>query len=109
MSISEELKRAIRSGDDAKIKEIAIRRTAIRMAAIDDLPKELRECVHEYGWNVVNAFICVGVKNHRHIRHLVEMVLNEFSPTRGPSSSQGSKPDYRGVNYTEISHLTKAG
>lgn len=62
-----------------------------RMARIDNLTPELRELVHEYGWNTVNAFIDSGVTRARNIRHCVETVLDEFSPTRCSSSSQGGK------------------
>jgi hypothetical protein len=62
-----------------------------RMAAIDDLPQEVRSLVHEYGLNVVHSFICCGVEKPRHIKHLVETVLDELSPTRGSSSFQGPK------------------
>ncbi len=70
---------------------------ASRMKRIDELPKELRSCVHDYGLNIVNAFVDCGVKKENHIRHLVETVLDEFSPTRGSYSSQGVRTPYIGV------------
>lgn len=73
----------------AEFQEIVDRRRRVRMAEIDRLPVATRELVHAYGWNTVKAFLDTGVRNPRHIRHLVETVLNEFSPTRGSSSSQG--------------------
>lgn len=60
-----------------------------RMAEIDRLPPAIRELVHEYGWYVVKNFMDVGITKPRHIKHLVEVVLNEFSPTRGTFSIQG--------------------
>lgn len=60
-----------------------------RMAAVDALSPDVRELVHVYGLNVVNAFIACGVTKPRHIRHLVETVLDDFSPTRGSFSGQG--------------------
>ena len=60
-----------------------------RMAEIDRLPAATRELVHDYGWSVVNAFLSIGVTKPKHIKHLVETVLDEFSPTRGAFSSQG--------------------
>lgn len=60
-----------------------------RMARIDGLTPELRALVHEYGFNVVQQFMQSGVTSARAIRHLVESVLDEFSPTRGTFSSQG--------------------
>lgn len=70
--------------------EIAQKRSARRMAAIDALPDDIRALVHEYSYTVVDAFLVLGIKKPRHIRHLVEVVLNEFSPTRGSSSRQGT-------------------
>lgn len=62
-----------------------------RMEQIDSLPAPLRECVHDYGWTVVNTCLDLGITKPRHIRHLVETVLNEFSPTRGSSAAQGKR------------------
>jgi hypothetical protein len=49
--------------------------------------------VHEYGFNVVNALIDVKVTKPKHIRHVVELILNEFSPTRGSYSKQGLRTE----------------
>ena len=59
-------------------------RRAARMAAIDQLPPETRALVHEYGWAIIDAFLAVGVKKPKQIKHLIETVLNE---TRGESNS----------------------
>lgn len=63
-----------------------------RMKAIDVLPPDLRALVHDYGYNVVNSFRQLGISKAKHIKHLVEVVLDEFSPTRGSYSSQGVRP-----------------
>lgn len=65
-----------------------------RMAAIDALPKATRELVHVYGYHVVDQFRCLGVSDPKHIRHLVETVLNDFSPTRGSYSQQGIRTQH---------------
>lgn len=65
-------------------------RRAKRMKAVDDMPSEIRELVHDYGLNVVKAIIDQGVTKPNKIRHIVETVLNDFSPTRGNFSSQGT-------------------
>ena len=65
------------------------RRRKARMEMIDGMPPEVRALVHEYGLNVVYAFLQCGVTKPKQIRHLAETVLDEFSPTRGCSSSQG--------------------
>ena len=61
-----------------------------RMEKIDRQHPEIRKLVHDYGWNVVNSFFLIGVTKPSHIKHLVETVLNEFSPTRGSFSKQGT-------------------
>lgn len=66
-----------------------------RMARIDAMSPELRELVHAYGLAVVETCTALGVTKHRHIRHLVETVLDEFSPTRGSFSRQGKRTDVR--------------
>lgn len=60
-----------------------------RMRRIDDLSPPLRELVNEYGFHVVNSYLSVGISKPGQIRHLVEVVLDEFSPTRGSFSQQG--------------------
>jgi len=61
------------------------------MAAIDAMPPEMRKLVHDYGLHVVNTFVQSGIKKPRQIAHMVETVLDEFSPTRGTSSAQGAR------------------
>lgn len=78
------------SSDDFNQDFVDKRREA-RMQKIDDLPKGVRRLVHEYSFHVVDAFLMIGVTNPKHIRHLVETVLNEFSPTRGSFSAQGAR------------------
>jgi len=62
-----------------------------RMMRVDAMPKPLRDLVHEYGLTIVDAFLAVGVSKPKHIRHVVECVLDEFSPTRGGGSTQGRR------------------
>ena len=75
--------------DPVKFQEGVDRRRSNRMAGIDALPQEVRGLVHEYGLKVVRAHLDLGITKARHIRHLVETTLDEFTPTRGSSSSQG--------------------
>ena len=65
------------------------RRRANRMAVVDKYPPQIRELVHEYGLFIVKSFMDCGMKNPARIRHCVETVLNELSPTRGSYSQQG--------------------
>ena len=64
-----------------------------RMQRIDDLPRELRDLVNSYGFSVVDAFLAVGVSKPNQIKHLVETVLDNFSPTRGSFSAQGRRSE----------------
>ena len=64
---------------------------AKRMAQVDSYPSEVRALVHDYGLSVVRAIYDLGVRKPQQIKHIVETVLNEFSPTRGISSSQGTR------------------
>lgn len=65
---------------------------AARMDSIDAMAPELRALVHEYGLNVVKAFLDLGVAKPKHIRHLINTTLSELSPTVGGSSAQGHRP-----------------
>lgn len=69
------------------------RKRQLRMDAVDRLPQPMRELVQTYGLTVVNAFMDCGVKKPSQIRHLVETVLDEFSPTRGSFSKQGRRAE----------------
>lgn len=60
-----------------------------RMAEIDRYDPAIRSLIHEYGLTVVKSIYDLGVTKPNHIKHIVETVLNEFSPTRGANSSQG--------------------
>lgn len=60
-----------------------------RMQMVDAYDPQIRSLIHEYGLNVVKAIYDLGVKKPAQIRHIVETVLNEFSPTRGANSNQG--------------------
>jgi hypothetical protein len=76
-------------------------RRAARMKTIDTWPKDRRECVHDYGFTVVNTLVSLGITETRHIRHIVNTVLNEFSPSRGTFSGQGIRTPYLEVKKRE--------
>lgn len=63
-------------------------RHVARMAQVDALSPEHRALVHEYGYATVKTLLDLGVKKPRQIRHVVETILDEFSPTRGSFSKQ---------------------
>lgn len=69
--------------------EVSQARRIKRLDWVDSQPAEIRKLVHDYGFNVVWSMMSIGVVKPKHIRHIVETVLNEFSPTRGSFSRQG--------------------
>lgn len=65
-----------------------------RMERVDEFDPAIRSLIHEYGLPVVQALWDLGVQKPSQIRHIVETVLDEFSPTRGSFSAQGPR-EYR--------------
>lgn len=76
-------------GEDAEFRDRVQQKRQARMAKVDEFDPATRTLIHEYGLNVVTAFVDLGIVKPRHIKHLVECVLDEFSPTRGSFSIQG--------------------
>lgn len=64
-----------------------------RMNRVDSWPKELRDLVNEYGFTIVDMLYRLGVTKPNQIRHVVEAILDEFSPTRGSYSRQGVRTE----------------
>ena len=71
------------------VEELLDLRRKERMALVDAATPEMRRCIHDFGLPVVRALTSLGVQKPRHIRHIVETILDEFSPTRGAKSIQG--------------------
>lgn len=69
------------------------RKRSQRMERIDALPADIRALVNEYGFHVVNTLMNSGVTKASGIRHVVETILDEFSPTRGSFSQQGIRTE----------------
>lgn len=74
--------------DAERMERIHSNRRA-RMERVDAMPPEMRALVNEYGLAVIDTCTALGVKQPRHIKHLVETILDSFSPTRGCFSQQG--------------------
>ena len=75
------------------LNEIVDIKRANRMAVFDAYDPALRALVHEYGMAVVKTIHDLGIRKPRQIRHVVETVLDEFSPTRGSYSKQGIRTE----------------
>ena len=78
--------------EDERVERINANRRA-RMERIDEMPAEMRELIHIYGLAIVETCTALGVSKPRQIRHIVETVLDEFSPTRGSYSRQGTRTE----------------
>lgn len=61
---------------------------------VDDLPPGLRDCVHEFGWSVVQSFIQNGIKKPAQIRHLVNVVR---LGSREPGNKRGEVGAHRSL------------
>ena len=68
-------------------------RRAARMTKIDSMSPEMRELVNDYGLTVVMNLMDHGVIKPRSIRHIVETILDNFSPTRGSYAKQGIRTE----------------
>jgi len=71
--------------------EVVDIKRANRMSKIDEYDPAIRSLIHEYGLPVVKAIYDLGVTKPKQIKHIVETVLDEFSPTRGSYSKQGKR------------------
>jgi hypothetical protein len=76
-------------------------RRAKRMERFDAMPRELRDLVNAYGFAIVDACLTLGVTKPNQIKHLVETVLDNFSPTRGSFSAQGKRSELARVERVE--------
>jgi hypothetical protein len=73
---------------DERDQRVQVNRAA-RMEIVDEYDPATRALVHAYGLSIVRSFHENGVTKAKRIKHLVECVLDEFSPTRGSYSQQG--------------------
>jgi glutamine phosphoribosylpyrophosphate amidotransferase len=81
--------------DAERLNRILANRQA-RMERVDAMSPEMRELVNHYGLTIIDTCIALGVARPRQIKHLVETVLDEFSPTRGSYSRQGVRTEVAG-------------
>jgi len=82
------------TADRAEFVAKCHKRRIDRMDAIDRLPQDVRACVHDYGWRIVDTCRQLGLTKANHIRHIVETILDESSPTRGTHSAQGIRTPF---------------
>lgn len=67
-------------------------RTLRAVAATDDMPPELRACVHEYGFAIVQGMRQAGVTDPRRIRQLVHTVwMGARQPNQRVGGTVGRK------------------
>lgn len=63
-------------GSEEKYTDLK-RRAEKRMAQIDALPPNVREIVHEYGWDPVKLLLDLGAKSPRQIEHIIKACRGE--------------------------------
>jgi hypothetical protein len=78
---------------DAYQDGVTLPDSAIRgLELTDEMSPALRQCVHEFGFPIVDAFLTLGVTQPRHIRHLVTACwLGARSPLDRPRRSGGPR------------------
>lgn len=74
-----------------------------RMQEIDNQPAEIRHLVHEFNWSMVKSFLDCGVRNAKHIRHLIQIVQ------RGSDAYGVGRPKGNGVHLSTAAALDLAG
>lgn len=93
MNIGEKMRLAKEAGDHANYQDIIDQKRRARMDVIDRFPADIRAMIHEYGFAIVKTLLDCGVKKPKHIKHVIETVVNELSPTRGSFSKQGVRTE----------------
>ena len=61
-------------GGGSGMHEQISQRRAKALQDVDTMPGDLRACVHEFGYAIVQACLNAGVRDPRHIRHLVREI-----------------------------------
>ena len=82
-----------------------------RMAFVDSLPPHYRSLVNDYGTAAVMACFTVGVREPRHIRHIIDTIRGERPdghPTINPNGGvkNGLRDDDDGAVYIATGSLT---
>lgn len=87
--------------NDPHFRAATAQRAAKRMARVDAMPTELRRVVYEYGLEIVQEFINMGVTAPHKIRHLVNTVRHtdfengqkRFKINKGPNAKRNPAED----------------
>lgn len=84
--------------DECAVDHFKSARLINSFATMDAMPRELRECVHEFGLPIVTACRQVGVNNPAHIRELVHQIWtgprNQYQKSTGSSATALGKLDW---------------
>lgn len=64
-----------------------LQRVRNRMDRVDRMPPDIRAVVHDWGLSIVDAMLAGGVKKGKHMRHIIQRVLDE---TRGRADGKQS-------------------
>jgi hypothetical protein len=76
---------------EALLDRYQVKRVA-RMNEIDSLSPALRELVSEFNWTMIKAFLDVGVRDARKIRHLIARVMEGAAAYGGGDMNPDKNP-----------------
>lgn len=74
-------------------------RVKTRMEKVDAMSPEVRAVVHDWGLGIVQTFLDCGVKDPRHMRHIILRILEDTRGSQGPHHA-GSKQ--RGPRFDDV-------
>lgn len=57
--------------------QVVKERAEKRFRVIDNLPREVRELVHEYGWEAVKLLMELGAKSPGQMRHIIKTIRGQ--------------------------------
>jgi hypothetical protein len=81
-------------------------KTVRSFAVVDDMPADLRECVHDYGFAIVTACTQVGVRDPKRIRQLVREIWAGARQGGQRSGTEGTLGWLLALNGGALSYRT---
>lgn len=81
------------------------KRVVRALETVDMMPGDLRECVHEFGFAIVHACMEMGIKEPRHIRHLVSEIWRGARQPHQRRSLHASRGDRQPAALKDLDWL----
>src|SRR5262245_36691801 len=91
--IDADIAKAKQQSEEPGYNAALVRRAVKRMMRVDDMPRDLREVVHEYGLELVHIFLEHGVRRPASIRYLIDSVRGEAFPNGQPQFKVNKGPN----------------